>query len=346
MKSKKKLLALAGIAAVAGIGGSLAYFNQTLTAENVFDTGIYDTELVEEFKPSEGENWEPGTTVNKDVTIKNTGTLPVVVRVKFQEKWESRQNPGKVLYEMDTTVNKDKLGTEGDARNKFENVYQGNPSDGMTGETVDDSVVYKHMIPDGKWVYNPADGYYYYLEILPEIKENNQGEKIVAETTKLLDGVTLAENTDMGAYREARYYTTVENRPESDSEDWIEFATRSNASPLGYEYLSTREINEMLKAQGDDKIITYMKSATEMLGGLSGYSQADYTLLVTAQTVQTTKQAVKAAFGDLDALKALGCSWVNELKDENDIQKAVNGGQGGEEEEDPNGGQGEGQNEG
>lgn len=342
MKSKKKLMALAGIAAVAGIGGSLAYFNQTLTAENVFDTGIYDTELVEEFKPSEGENWEPGTTVNKDVTIKNTGTLPVVVRVKFQEKWESRKEPGKVLYKMDTTIDKEKLGT-GDARNKFENVYQGNPSDGVTGETVDDSVVYKHMIPDGKWAYNPADGYYYYLEILPEITKNDAGEDIVAETTKLLDGVTLAENTDMGAYREARYYTTKEDRPESDSSDWIEFATRSNASPLGYEYLSTREINEMLKAQGDDKIITYMKSATEMLNGLGGYSQADYTLLVTAQTVQTTKQAVKTAFGDLDVLKSLGCEWVDQLKDESDIQKAVGDGQGGNQGDGQGGNQGDGQ---
>lgn len=87
MRINGKVIAVAAMLAVAGIGGTFAYFNQTLTAANIFDTGKYDTELVEEFKPSEGENWGPGTSVNKDVTIRNTGTLPVVVRVKFQEKW-------------------------------------------------------------------------------------------------------------------------------------------------------------------------------------------------------------------------------------------------------------------
>lgn len=323
MKNKKKLVVLAGLAAVAAVGGSLAYFNQTLTAENIFDTGTYNTELVEEFKPSEGENWEPGATVNKDVTFKNTGTLPVVVRVKFQEKWVSRQDPEKVLYEMDTTSDKTKLGT-GDARNKFENVYQGDPSDGLTGAQRDDSVVYKHMIPDGKWVYNEADGYYYYLEILPGVVKNENGEETVAETTKLLDGVTLAENTDMGAYQERKYYAVTEERPESDSSDWIEFATRSSAEAAsGYEYLSTREMNEQLKAQTGGEGITFMKSSTDMLEGLGGYSQADYTLLVTAQTVQATNLAVKEAFGDLEVLEGLGCTWVNELMDETQIQAAV-----------------------
>ena len=82
MRINGKVIAVAAMLAVAGIGGTFAYFNQTLTAANIFDTGKYDTELVEEFKPSEGENWGPGTSVNKDVTIRNTGTLPVVVRVK------------------------------------------------------------------------------------------------------------------------------------------------------------------------------------------------------------------------------------------------------------------------
>ncbi|MCI9105140.1 MAG: hypothetical protein HFG57_04140 [Lachnospiraceae bacterium] len=323
MNSKKKLMALAGLAVVTAVGGSLAYFNQTLTAENIFDTGTYNTELVEEFKPSEGENWEPGATVNKDVTFKNTGTLPVVVRVKFQEKWVSRQDPEKVLYEMDTTRDKTKLGT-GDARNKFENVYQGDPSDGLTGAQRDDSVVYKHMIPDGKWIYNEADGYYYYLEILPGVVKNENGEEMVTETTKLLDGVTLAENIDMGAYWEGKYYAVTKERPESGSSDWIEFATRNNAeAALGYEYLSTREMNERLKAQPGGKVITFMKSSTDMLEGFSGYSQADYTLLVTAQTVQATNLAVKEAFGDLDILEGLGCTWVNELMDETQIQAAT-----------------------
>ena len=79
MKINGKVIAVAAMLAVAGIGGTFAYFNQTLTAANIFDTGKYDTELVEEFKPSEGENWGPGTSVNKDVTPlrKRSGRLPL-----------------------------------------------------------------------------------------------------------------------------------------------------------------------------------------------------------------------------------------------------------------------------
>ena len=131
MRINGKVIAVAAMLAVAGIGGTFAYFNQTLTAANIFDTGKYDTELVEEFKPSEGENWGPGTSVNKDVTIRNTGTLPVVVRVKFQEKWVRGQEE---FYFTDTSQEKERpvaIGSPSNANNAFENVYQGDPEDGI-----------------------------------------------------------------------------------------------------------------------------------------------------------------------------------------------------------------------
>lgn len=167
MRINGKVIAVAAMLAVAGVGGTFAYFNQTLTAANIFDTGKYDTELVEEFKPSEGENWGPGTSVNKDVTIRNTGTLPVVVRVKFQEKWVRGQEE---FYFTDTSQEKEQpvaVGSPSNANNAFENVYQGNPEDGIANPDADDSVVFKSMMPDGGWVYNPADGYYYYMYVLP-----------------------------------------------------------------------------------------------------------------------------------------------------------------------------------
>ena len=63
---KKHIAALAGIAAVFAVGGSLAYFNQDLEAVNVLKSGDFDTEIVEEFRPEDGKDWKPGTTVNKD----------------------------------------------------------------------------------------------------------------------------------------------------------------------------------------------------------------------------------------------------------------------------------------
>ena len=80
MRINGKVIAVAAMLAVAGIGGTFAYFNQTLTAANIFDTGKYDTELVEEFKPSEGENWGPGTKRNfilQTPLRKRSGRLPL-----------------------------------------------------------------------------------------------------------------------------------------------------------------------------------------------------------------------------------------------------------------------------
>ena len=85
---KKHIAALAGIAAVFAVGGSLAYFNQDLEAVNVLKSGDFDTEIVEEFRPEDGKDWKPGTTVNKDFAVKNSGDVPMVERVSFQETWE------------------------------------------------------------------------------------------------------------------------------------------------------------------------------------------------------------------------------------------------------------------
>ena len=115
---KKHIAALAGIAAVFAVGGSLAYFNQDLEAVNVLKAGKFDTEIVEEFRPEEGKDWKPGTTVNKDFAVKNSGDVPMVVRVSFQETWEKDD---RAYVTIDTT---EKEEGHGEANNKFESVWQ------------------------------------------------------------------------------------------------------------------------------------------------------------------------------------------------------------------------------
>lgn len=327
MKRSKKVIALAGILGIAAIGGTFAYFNQTLTAENVFDTGTYDSELVEKFSPSDGENWEPGANVNKDVTVKNDGSLPIVVRAKFEEEWVDKDEPDNIIYRVDTTEKPEMLvlATPADAQNKFENVYQSDPQDGKAGTDVDDSVVFKKLNPDGGWVYNPADGYYYYQHVLAGVTKDEQGNVIEKdESTKLLDSVTLAENVDLGAYDVLQYYAVSEGRPAEDkisessdplAEGWHLFEKNADGN-----FVSTHEMNELVKAAGS-KGITYMRSVTKQKDGAAGYSNANYTLTVTAQTVQATEAAVKAQFGieDLSTLKDLGCDWV--LTSENEVKE-------------------------
>lgn len=178
---KKNMIALAGLVAVCGIGGTLAYFNQTMEAENAFDTGKFGSTLVEDFKPSDGQNWEPGATVNKVVEVKNTGNLPVVVRIKMDETWVNKDK-GELVKKTST----EEIGKAGD--NKLVNIYQEKNGDGLWAD--DDSVVKKEIDKSGNWIFH--GGYYYYKNELAA----------GAPTDAFLKSVTLIEDVDMGQYQE------------------------------------------------------------------------------------------------------------------------------------------------
>ncbi len=309
MRSRMKITAMAGLLAASLIGGTFAYFTQTDSVKNRFHSGIYETELTERFHPGDGENWEPGARVSKEVWVENTGALPVVVRVKFAEEWESRDDPGNPYYRVDTTdVLRRPEAPDPAARNKFESVYQADPNDGLAGTDVDDSVVVKELNlgEDDRWVYRPEDGYYYYRDILPAYSEGS-GE--YPATQKLLESVTLADDTDMGRYREVRYYSVTESgtKPAADDPDvWIRFDTDEATG----EFVSAREMSRRLREKDPPQTIYFMKSQAEAEEGRPGYRDSDYTLLITAQTVQATDNAVWSLWGLSEGdIRALGCDW-------------------------------------
>lgn len=182
----KKLLAVTGLVAVGLIGGSLAYFNQTMTVENPFDTNDYSSELVETFNPEDGDNWQPGATVNKDIQVDNTGDYDVIVRVKFDETWTRKEGD---TYVTNTGINN--------------TTSQTDATDGLVNG--DYSVVQKNLLNTDKWFYNEADGYYYYLDNL------QAGEN----TGTFLDSVKLIDDADMGKYTVIKYYTTADEKPEN-----------------------------------------------------------------------------------------------------------------------------------
>ena len=184
MKNKKMAAGIAGLAIVALVGGSLAYFNQTMSASNNFSTKQYGSTLTEDFTPEEGKDWEPGVEVNKDVEVVNTGDMPVVVRVKLEEKW--------------TRAGEDTAYKTNDAVVTTAAVSQVDPEDGLT-PAQDGTVVAKNLITTG-WT-KADDGWYYF---------NTQLEA-AASTQKFLDSVTLAADTDMGKYTVTKYYTELED---------------------------------------------------------------------------------------------------------------------------------------
>ena len=261
MRKNKKIAGVAGLAAIMVIGGTFAYFNQTMTVTNPFDTGKYDTNVTEDFKPKDGDNWEPGAEVNKDVTVKNTGDYDVLVRVKLTEKWVNKTTGN--------TVAENTTGLKGDAS-------QVDAKDGLT--TGDYSVV-KKTLNENDWVYNDADGYWYYKTNL----------KAKTDTGKFLDAVKLMENADMGKYTVKNYYTKAETEPKKDEmgtnpdTDWVEY---DGTMPEG---------------------TTHTLAVTTLDQNASGYANSDYTLTITAQTVQATDAAMKDAF-KLTAAPT-GCNW-------------------------------------
>lgn len=283
---KKHIAALAGIAAVFAVGGSLAYFNQDLEAVNVLKAGKFDTEIVEEFRPEEGKDWKPGTTVNKDFAVKNSGDVPMVVRVSFQETWEKDDG---AYVTIDTT---EKEEGHGEANNKFESVWQESATDGLTDK--DDSVVEKTLNLGEDWFYR--DGYYYYTKTLPA----------GATTEYLLDDVTLSKDADLGKITVVKKYSTnpEETVPESD---WKQFPADEEGNPI-----SEAELVKQLKEKGET--LYHMRSDVVTDETLTGYSDAAYNLTIKAHTVQATENAVKSVFGEEAVQHALDEKWDWELQ--------------------------------
>lgn len=86
---KRAALGLAGLAAVAAIGGTWAYWNQNLSVDNNFQAGNFDSDIVEKFEPE--EDWLPGETVEKVVSVKNSGNVDMAVMAKITQKWDGER---------------------------------------------------------------------------------------------------------------------------------------------------------------------------------------------------------------------------------------------------------------
>lgn len=305
MTKKKKVIGVAGLAAVALIGGTFAYFSQQTTIDNPFNTARYGTIVTEDFNPEDGEKWEPGANVNKDLYVDNTGDREIVVRVKFEDHWK-RDN---IEFKVATGSN-------------AKEVAQDDPKDGLVEK--DKSVVHKNFASDWetKWTFNPEDGYYYYNQ-----KLTGQGTD-GASTGLFLDSVTLDKDTDMGAIGTQYYFAigpkgqkptfnaagTIATSSNVNSGTWVKVGEIQNKDSGTWQVKSIKElkelnasavnnypgINDMLDEKGELKpnYSIYTAALTEPADGQRlGYSGADYTLSITVETVQATIDAVNDVFG-------------------------------------------------
>lgn len=269
----KKLTAIGGLAALAVVGGTWAFFTQDTTIHNKLTTdGQYGLNTTEKFNP--GSEWAPGTEVEKKITVKNTGKGAVLVRVKMDENWAYKG----------TDI---PFGEWNSGQPEFTDIQLDDPAD---GDPTNDpsSVVYKNLdkqhiqseetAKQDKW-YLAKDGYWYFCDKL------EGGEA----TANLLNSIKLDDNTDMGLMKNTYYYKVVnkgDEEPDFDANEWTEM--KATTEEEAQEELAT--IAEKEENKGKD---IYMTLETKTDESKKGYSDAGYTLNITTEAVQATLDAVK-----------------------------------------------------
>ena len=88
MKKNKSLIIILLIVIVGVVGLTLAYFTNTTNITNEFKSREYGTTVTEEF--TSPDNWLPGSTEPKKLTVTNSGQVDEAVRVSYVETWTSK----------------------------------------------------------------------------------------------------------------------------------------------------------------------------------------------------------------------------------------------------------------
>lgn len=330
-KMSKKATALAGLGVLAVVGGTFAYYNQTVSLENPLTTGHYDNELIEDYTPPT-DDLKPGATIDKVVGAKNTGDYPVMVRIKMDEVWRQKDANGDIISHASTEGDgfaAIAIGTEGVGYGNEFDATQVDDSDGLVRG--DESVVRKNLAEDfsDDWTYNANDGYWYYNKIL------TPGQT----TGNLLESITLASDIDLGHYiQKDWYYVGPSNMTQDKVPNWNEYTvTRDETSRevtdiiIDETLVGDQNGNGIIEkgSVGDkngDGIIDaidmamylnitsgeklFRKNESVLDNKKKGYADANYTLTVTSQFVQATPDALETEFG-------------SELPD--DIQEIIDG---------------------
>lgn len=295
MKINKKVGALAGLAALAAVGGTWAFFNQTAAITNPFTTKQYNTSVVEHFNPADGEDWKPGGTVDKTVSAKNTGDYPILVRVSMDEKWYRGdvKEAFKTIKSSDGDVFFNVVKEDGGYK-----ASQFDPEDGLAPEEFfnqkgDDTVVYKNLNTGsdaGKWFYE--NGYWYWNGVLAA----------GTSTEQLMDSVTLASNIDLGKYVSTKSYYVMSadeaakaDALDSDNKIKADFDVEKYIADNNKEWKTAASDKEELEAaQNAAKAGSYFfrKAQSGLDENAKGYAGANYDLTITTEFIQATKDAV------------------------------------------------------
>lgn len=301
-RKRTRILALVGLLALLVVGSTYAYWTKTSNIENPFDTNSFGSTIVENFNPADGEGWQPGSTVTKVVTAKNTGNTPLVVRANLEETWTRKGEAAAYITRKPEAA--------AEAASPVYSYYQQDVTDGLTA--ADRSVVNK-TFNTANWTYNEKDGWWYYNELLPGGKSS----------AAWLEAVQLSPDADMGKMEQVKYVSihpttepdAINGAPVADY--WIRYdnvgqssmpkyidTAASGADRLKY----TKKAADGSAIPGSDAWMPVLQNKSDQVyqqdpsgTKLSGYSGSNYILKVTVETVQATKEALQATVNDTAA---------------------------------------------
>ena len=289
MKMNKKLTAVAGLGALAFVGGSFAYYFESAALDNPLSTGKFSTQLVEDFTPPT-DDMKPGVNWEKEVGAQNTGDYPVLVRIKMDEKWV-RKGASDAYKELHSVADYGKFNVVKDKTGTYPAMTvtadQADDNDGVTPKE-DKTVVYKNLL-SGDWV-DGGDGYWYWNGVLE--KKGSGKDK----TTPLMNGLVMATNIDLGDYTTSEQYViladTYEEVPETlpDGAAWIDMATVT----VDTNQDGVVDVRDITIPEGRK---LFRKSESKLNESLQGYADSNYTLTITSEFVQATKDAAEAQWG-------------------------------------------------
>lgn len=207
---KKIILSVVVIVAVlsVAIGGTLAWFTGSASiSQNKFEAGTVKIKADDVFAyTDEGlKNWNPGDCTDKEISIEVDGSKRILLRAKITETWKAAN--GSTIV---TTT----------ARNIA------NVSWSMTEGTVTTTW------PNSNWVYNSADGYWYFKGILYPQGYNSTDphlgntSNIVASKIKLLSKVCLSGPLTNNTYQGATYtidvnFEAIQSTNDAELSAWL-----------------------------------------------------------------------------------------------------------------------------
>lgn len=268
MNRNKKLIGIiASVTAIATVAATWAYYSHEAAIDNTMNTGNYSDVLTERFSPD--DNWQPGEEADKVVAVTNNGTYDLVVRIAMSETWTDVEG-GTPFITIDQT------GKLYDAT--ADKADQLDATDGATEG--DSSVVYK-ALDETNWTLG-NDGYWYYNTVLTA----------GSSTEALMTAITLSADTDMGKYENTLNYCISTNATAPAATDtWYTMSLEDYTDDEGV--VDATAAMDYLKGTVTLAADEYLYIAHESAVNASapGYSDAEYVLNISSETVQASADA-------------------------------------------------------